>query len=107
MAQKERLLKRLLNAIEEGDRIHIKDLTLAGKKIEYLTRWHDGRLVAVYTNPRYNPNVPQQGKKKEPERYAFYIDELPTVKVAELLRDIIPQVERLKNEAQEQPTQNQ
>lgn len=30
MAQKERLLKRLLNAMEEGDRIHTKDLTLAG-----------------------------------------------------------------------------
>lgn len=103
MAQKERLLKRLLNAMEEGDRIHTKDLTLAGKNIEYLTRWRDGRLVAVYTNSKYNPNVPQKG----PERYAFYIDELPTVQVAQLLRDIIPQVERLKNEAQEQPNQNQ
>ena len=89
--------------MEPGDRISTTNLKLAGKQVSYLTLYKDGRLVAAYPNPNYEKN-PKPGKKKEPEFYAFYIDELPTVQVASLMRDIIPQLERINKAEAETET---
>lgn len=90
MAQKERVLKRLLSQMNEGDQIPTPGLRLKGAEVEFLTKYQDGRLLAVYKNPKYNPD--KKGSKEKPYR-AFYVDELPTLQVVGLVKDILKSLE--------------
>lgn len=103
MAQKERLLKRLLNQMQVGDRIGTQGLNLHGAEVEYLTKWGDGRLVAAFPDPKA-----KEGEK--PQYKGFYVDELPTKTVAPLVKGILLALARrkeLENQQQESSTQKQ